>query len=223
MAEGKLIPKESLTAFERWELPNMGGTPAPEPEPEVEELDESDAPQPLTAEQIEAIQQEAYREGFEQGRREGLESGTAEVRANALRLQHIFKSLAEPLAELDERVENELLELAVAVARQVIYRELQTDPGHIVGVIREAMKLLPTHQQEIRILLHPEDAKLLREKLPMAADGEQSWRLVEDPVLTRGGCRVVTENAQIDATVEKRLNTTVAELFGGRRQGERPE
>jgi flagellar assembly protein FliH len=118
---------------------------------------------------------------------------------------------------VDEQVEGELLQLAVAVARQIIRRELQTDPEQIVGVVQEALSALPSSANRIRIHLNPEDAAVVRERLVPAGDDEFSWQIVDDLTLSRGGCRIESETSRIDASLEKRLNSVVAELMGGTR------
>lgn len=231
----RLIDKDKLTAFERWELPQMGtpkkAPPPKEPEPEplppqVEEVSEEEVlPHPIiTAEEIAAITEQAYQEGFqagqhdgfEAGHQEGLASGTAEVVAKVQRLQQIIDTLAAPLAVVDDQVEQELLALVQAIGHQLIRRELQTSPDEIVHVVREAMAVLPSSASNIKVQLHPEDAKLVRELLP-GNDEERPWRVIEDPVISRGGCQVVTDRSRVDATLEKRLHAVAAKLFGGER------
>jgi len=36
--------------------------------------------------------------------------------------------------------------------------------------------------------------------------------------LVRGGCKIITDNSQIDATLEKRLAMIAAKLMGGERE-----
>jgi flagellar assembly protein FliH len=76
--------------------------------------------------------------------------------------------------------------------------------------------LLPASARGVRVHLHPEDAAVVREKLAAPA-AERAWSIVEDPVMTRGGCRVTTETAQIDARLETRLNTVITTLLGDER------
>ena len=205
---GQLIDGASLSAFERWELPAMGKS--------VEEL-EAEAVQPLTAEQLEEIQKQAHAEGFEQGRREGLQAARSEVDAVLHRMEQIIHGMSEPLKAVEDNVENELLQLSIAIAKQIIRRELQTETGQIIGVVREALSALPSSARKVRIMLNPEDAKLVREELIPADDAEMLWSVVEDLSLTRGGCRIESETSRIDASVEARLNSVVAELMGGTR------
>lgn len=194
-----------MSAYERWELPVVEGR------------DAFNSLKPMTAEKLEAIHKEAHREGFEQGHREGLEAAQKEVAAQMQRFNQIMRALSEPLAAADEQVEQELVALSMAVARQIIRRELQSDPEQVVGVVREAMAELPSSARNIRIFLHPDDASLVREALNTEEDETAPWKIVEDMVLTRGGCRVESDTSRVDASVEKRLNAIVAELMGGSR------
>jgi flagellar assembly protein FliH len=44
------------------------------------------------------------------------------------------------------------------------------------------------------------------------------WKIQQDPLLTRGGCRVSTGDSRIDATVESRLGAVIARVLGDSRQ-----
>ncbi len=105
------------------------------------------------------------------------------------------------------------------VARQLVRRELKTEPEEVIGVVREALGALPVAARNVRLMLHPEDAALVREAMP-TAQGEQQMQIVEDPVQTRGGCRVLTDSSQIDASVEARLNAVIAHVLGGERSSD---
>lgn len=239
MSSSKGFTAEELAALAPWRVPLVGEGPEPDPERvEVEEApvtvveEEVETAPMLTAQEIEAMQRQAYeeaaqqglaegreqgyREGHEEGRRLGLAEGQEEVKALASRLEEIMATLNEPLLELDEQVEHELVALAIALARQLIRRELRTDPGQIIAVVREALAILPSSVRRVSLYLHPDDAELVRTALSLD-EGGQRWRLVEDPLMSRGGCRVASETSAIDASVEKRLAAVIAKAFGGER------
>ena len=171
----------------------------------------------VTAGNLEALQQQAYDEAFEKGRAEGVAAGEAAVKERAERFDELLQALAMPFDRLDETVEKQLVELAVAVVRQLFRREIRIEPTHVIGVVREAIQLLPVASQNVQVHLHPEDATLIREALS-PAEGELAWGIVEDPLVTRGGCRVTTENSQVDATVESRLQAVITAVAGDQRQ-----
>jgi flagellar assembly protein FliH len=166
----------------------------------------------LTARQLESLQKQAYDEAYAAG----LAAGQAEARAQVQRLEGMLRLLARPLEELDAQVEEQLVALAIAIAKQLIRRELRTDPGQVVAVLREALALLPVGVRDVRVHLHPEDARLVR-SLATTPDEQQVWRIVEDPVLTRGGCRIESDSSQIDARVETRIGAVVSRVLGGER------
>jgi flagellar assembly protein FliH len=163
------------------------------------------------------LQAEAHKEAFEQGLAEGRAAGRAEIRAQVERLSGMFYDLARPFEVLDTEVERELLTLAMALARQIVRRELKTDPTHIIGIIREAIAALPVAAREVRVHLHPEDAAVVRDNLA-PTENERAWMIVEDPVMARGGCQIKTSTSRIDARLETRLAAILSELLGTERQ-----
>jgi len=178
----------------------------------------------MTAAQLDGIQRAARDEGFEEGRkeglayghREGLEEGRAASGARIERLDQILHALDRPFEQLDQQVEDEIVALVINMVRQLIRREVKLDPGQIVGVVREALGVLPVSARNIRVVLHPEDAELVREAYTLG-DHDQKWQIVEDPVIQRGGCRIHTDTSQVDATLDSRLSSLIAPLLAGER------
>ncbi len=169
------------------------------------------------------LEREAWEQGYAAGRVAGRaaalteqETLTQELRTRVQRLEGVLNLQARPLAELDEIVTRQLATLAGAIARQLVRRELRTQPEQIIAVIRETVALLPAAARDVRIHLHPEDAALVRERLVEPA-AERAWTLVEDPVITRGGCRISSENSSIDAQVETRLGAAITAVLGDER------
>jgi flagellar assembly protein FliH len=162
------------------------------------------------------LQAEAHKEAFDQGLAEGREAGRAELRVQVERLAGMIHELAKPFETLDAEVERELLTLAMALARQIVRRELKTDPTQIIGIVREAIAALPVAAREVRVHLHPEDAAVMRENLA-PTESERAWVMVEDPVMARGGCQIISATSRIDARLETRLTAILSELMGTER------
>jgi len=200
-----------LQQARRWQAPSLSAD-----EDNVGAREEEGAQLP-TAAQLEALHQQAREEGYRQGLAEGLREGREQTVRQINQLDQLLQCLAQPFEKLDSQVEEQLVTLALAVARQLVRREIKSDPGQIVGVIREATGLLPVASGKVQIELHPEDAALVREVLNLDEEDERSWHIREIPTLSRGGCRIVTSTSNIDATVEGRLNQVIAEVLGGER------
>lgn len=158
------------------------------------------------------LREVARQEGFEQGRAEGIAAGRAELAQQANILHQVLDALARPLQALDHQFEEELLQLVTAITRQLVRRELHTEPSHVISVIREGLAALPSGAVGIRVRLHPADADTVRELL-LADDGGRVWEIETDPLLEQGGCQIVSETAQIDGRLDTRLNRVVATML----------
>ena len=181
----------------------------------------------MTAAELEKLQKQAYEEAFEQGKKEGFEFGhnealeqyRSQLAEKTELLDKLLSGLDKPFENLDDQVENEVVELVISMVRQLIRREIKMDPGHIAGVVREAMSALPVANREVTLVLNPEDAAVIREVFTIS-EKEQGWNIVEDPVLNRGGCKVLAGDSQIDATLESRLDALIAPLLSDERNQE---
>lgn len=189
-----IIPKEQLSAYQRWELNSLDGSAR------------TTVPLP-TAEEVENTHQQAYQEGFAAGYREGK----VKVDAELARLAQLMSALDRSLNQFDEALTQNLLSLALDVAKQMLREALRVRPELILPVIREAVSSLPQASQHPHLKLHPEDAALVRS---LMADelNHFHWKLIEDGRVERGGCRVETTNSEIDATVENRWKRILAAL-----------
>lgn len=204
----RILSAEEVENCQPWQIPLVGNGKTP-------------GLTRLTAEQIERIQQQAYEEGFALGRREGYAAGQTEIRSRCQQLEQILNVLDEPLRQMDEQVERELVQLSLALARQIVRREIRMDPGQVIAVVREAVEMLPVAARGIRVHLQPDDAAVVRESLTLSEERPR-WRIVEDPVLSRGGCKITTDNSYIDATLDNRIAAIAATLLGGERADDKP-
>lgn len=208
----KLIPGGGISEYKRWQVPDVS--------PGVTGGSHRGENKYITAVQLEKIQKQAYEEAYARGLQEGTEAGQAHLKEKVKYFVGLANLLEKPLKEADEKMEEELVSLCLTISKQIIRREITMDHGHIIAVIREAIASLPMSSQKMRICLHPEDAGVARSVLSESNE-DISWRIVEDPTLGRGDCKVITENSQIDATLDKRLAIIAAKIMGGERQSDK--
>ncbi len=218
------INKTPPKGVEKWSLPSMNATTA-----RVFRNDESIQPGAdknaasnsiPRAGDIERWHSEAYQEGYQQG----LQKADQETRQLQKRLHDLISFFEQPLQSLNDEVIQQLHLLAVTLAQQLVRREIRVEPGEIIALIKESVRVLPASARGIKIYLHPEDAELVRSALQMdESEEEKSWKLVEDPMITRGGCEIKSDKSVINATLENRLQVMAASVLGGERiedQGE---
>lgn len=191
----------------------------PSPLLEVEAEVEVQKVQLPTAEALEDIHRQAHEEGFEAGFAEGLEKGLTEGRGQGeaqvndeiQRLQSMLATIEESMRELGKSTSEELLALSLEVARHILRQSLKVRPELLLPIVQGAMESIPQHSQHPQLYLHPEDAVLVKTHL-QAEIAHGNWKVVEDQRIQRGGCRIETSAAQMDATLETRWQRLVAAL-----------
>jgi flagellar assembly protein FliH len=203
-------------AAERWSLPQVEGTIIGRPVDESKAKAAAEAIARVAREQSEA---RGYEAGMAKAEAE-MKKRLAQLDDRITKIDALLQFMARPLQELDADVEKMLLNLTLTIGKQLARRELRVDPAQVIAIIRESLAELPAAAREIRVHLHPEDAAIVRERLT-APVNERAWTIVEDPTMSRSGCIVRTDHSQIDARLESRINTVIANALGDERAPDR--
>jgi flagellar assembly protein FliH len=221
--------KSGLTAWERWELASFDEVlPAAAGAAATAAMAPADAVPPaptFSAEEIVALREQvradAFTEGREAGHREGYEAGYTEGklkgeadaealgRTQAEHLASAVKRLETQIDALDDSVADELLAMALEVARKLVQQVHDVRPEVIVDVIREALGHMPVQHSAIH--LNPDDASLAR-----LYAGEQlahaGHRIHENASLARGDVMLEAGGSHLDATLSSRWRRVVETL-----------
>ena len=186
---------DAPSAFDQWESP-LAAVP-----------DAAPAATEDVATECARLRETARAEGYA----EGVAAGRAEIEANALRMRQLAESFSSTLDNLDFRLADMVLELALDVARQVVAGELSVRPERLLDVVNLALKQMAETSRESRLLLNPDDAALVRPHLEGVLD-KSRLRIVEDARIVRGGCLIETSQGDLDATLPARWRQVVQVL-----------
>lgn len=192
------LPKEQQTAYERWEMSSFGDDkrglgvakdkkPAPIVDPK--EL----------AKIFEGVRKEAYTRGVQEGFTVGMANAHELVQDDKQHFLRLMDAFSLALEQSDEKIANDVLALALDIAKSMLKVKLNIDPAILLPVVMDAIHYLPHIQQPARILVNRDDAQMLREYM---ADeiASQQWQVQEDHNIERGGCMIETGANQIDAS-----------------------
>ncbi len=197
-----VIPKEQLTAFERWELASFDSSSVGKPHSHAQ-----DSSARITVAELDVIRQQAS----DEGRNAGYAAGIQQAKTETAQIHSLLQSLQDSLNQVDERIAQSLLELSMEIARKMVSETLQAKPEVILKIVSEAISSLPHFNQNAHLVVHPDDAELLRKHM-----GEQlshaGWKIFTDAQITRGGCRAETAHSQVDATTEARWKRIVESI-----------
>jgi flagellar assembly protein FliH len=216
-----IIPKEQLSAYQRWELASLGDT-RPSARQEAAQAEQLAAEE--LARQREEARQQGHAEGHAEGRNAGYAEGFAQGEADARQaaeaalleqlqpLRSIAETFGGAVERANETVASDMLDLALDLAKAMLKTSLSVRPELVLPLVSEAIRYLPVVQQPAQLTLHPADAAVVAQHMgdDLARNG---WRVSEDPQLARGGCRIETASNQIDATAETRWQR-IAEALG---------
>jgi len=197
-----------VEGFDTWEVPDVDASAA-----ESLKGAETGAAHLLTGAQVDALTNKVEAEAFQGGYAEGLAAGQQELNQRLERLDSLFSTLARPYKDLDEQVQQELVSLAVTLARHILRRELKHDPNHVIGALRDCMEILPSQARDVTVHLNAADAALVKEYLQQSGS-ERAWAVNEDPTLEPGSLRVTSDSSAIDARLETRLSEIVGAAMG---------
>jgi flagellar assembly protein FliH len=208
----------NVASIERWSLPVVEGNVIGRPIDERKAAAAAEAIARVAREQSEA---RGYEAGMAKAKAE-MDGQVNELKARVQKLDTLLQFMSRPLEELDADVEKMLLQLTLTVGKQLARRELRVDPSQVIAIIRESLQELPIAARQARVHLHPQDASIVRERLAEPSS-ERAWTIVEDPTMSRGGCVVKTDTSRIDARLESRINTVIANVLGDERALERSD
>ncbi|WP_022940711.1 flagellar assembly protein FliH [Psychromonas hadalis] len=250
---------ENKDEFQNWSLPevtdsnvevaeenSLFGKPATwynnqDKEVEQVEAEAEQPPQPLTLDDIEAIRQVAYEDGFNEGKESGLSKGIEQGKLEGLAAGHkeglaqgleegltqgkelidkqathwhaLIERLHNPLEKLDDNVEYQLIHLATALAEQITRCEVKTDPQIILQALKQAVDALPISEQKLIINLHPEDLLFVQNAYSQEQCLQRGWELQAEPTLKRGDCQIHTQVSSIDYAFNTRINQVLKKFF----------
>ena len=145
-----------------------------------------------------AMRQAAFREGEAAGRVQAQ----AEVRPVLDQLSRAARELAALRPRLREQAEEDLIRLAVAIARRVVRRELTVDPQTITGLVKAALQQLAAGETAC-LRVHPDHEAIVRGFLADAGHG--SITVAGDGALARGSAVFETARGNLDASAETQL------------------
>ncbi len=185
-------------------------TAQPEPQEPVEaRLELAPGVTLPTAEEVESMHQEAWKEGYAAG----YEEGSARGRLEAAQLHQLLQSMHEALSHLDQGSgggDPGALARSKSRARWRTTRSRYSLES-VIAVIREASDPSAAARQRNRARQSGLDVALVQQYLGEQF-GSTGHRLREDEAVERGGCLVESEGGQIDAQITTRWRRVVESI-----------
>lgn len=174
-------------------------------EEEAEEIEAEPLEPPACMPEEEALRR------IRQAEADGIKKGKLQAEAE---LSKVSDALAQTLlatgslrGQLMHEAEEDLLKLAVLIARKIMLREFACDPGILAGLVRGALEIA-ADGGEVVVRLNPEEYQIVvecREFRELLSE-KRGVSLKADPAVGRAGCLVETVRGNIDAGLDAQLD-----------------
>lgn len=218
----RFIPSEEVGDVTRWHFGAVDGSEPVLPVAEAEP--EAPLPPPAIDEaehlaQLEQAREEGFARGVEQGQSQaGLEWQqrmddyvAGQGREAAQRLDQLSGTLEAGLNDMQQRMAQQVLELACDIARQVIRQELSGNPNALLPVVREALGMLISEGRPATVRMSSQDWETLEQPLREEfAASKVHW--IGDANIQPGDCLVESAGTVVDGSLDKRWRRAIAAL-----------
>lgn len=150
-----------------------------------------------------AREQQAFEAGYRKGADEGFQQASAQLKPLLEGLGQTLREWQQARRRLRREAERDVVQLAIAIARRILHRELNVDAEALLGIVKAALERLEGREAD-RVRVHPADAGLVGSYFEQA--GLKQLRLITDPQLARGSLLLETGQGTLDASVETQLD-----------------
>ena len=149
----------------------------------------------------------ARTQGYQDGYRDGLVALESFKQSFASQTSHqigqVVLALDTELGALEQQLASSVARVATELARQVVRGELSMRPALVAQVAREAVNAVLMSARQITVMLNPDDHALVAAGCEEALSARGA-RLLSQPSIARGGCRVESDAGVIDARIQAR-------------------
>jgi len=161
-----------------------------------------------TEEKVNEIKNEAFNEGFEAGRLEGMQKRYDEAERLVLQVNSVLEQLNSLRQVVRFQAEVELVELALRIAKNIVAEEIKIPNGVIKNIVQAALHETEV-QGKIYVYLHPDDYEfLLKSKadLERYMSDEQTLAIRDNPEMKPGSIYVESDEEIISRSIEDQFN-----------------
>ncbi len=165
--------------------------------------------------EVDELDMQAYQKGFNDGIEKGTKEGeVAGFEHASKKLEPLLDGLQQALMQLGNLrqntyriIEQEVVELALAIARKVICREIEVDKEVVVCIAREALSKVEDPGR-ITIKMNPSDYQFIngtKYQLSEMIGNIDNVTIEPGKNISSGGCVIETNLGEIDARIEQQL------------------
>lgn len=195
-----------------WQRRSTPREPAPVERPPADEPPPAIDMAAANQQHLAALERDAFAKGFAQGEKAGLEAAAKRGDAMLRRLTQTLDEMTTLRVQMIRETEQQMVSLALAVARRIIHREVSLDRDLLIAIARVALDRLG-EEAEVSIHLNPDDFAATEAARTREWEGTQVT-VVADARVPRGGCRIESDFGALDAGIDAQIQELAQALLG---------
>ncbi len=145
----------------------------------------------------------AYQQGLQEGQASARKELGGQLEAMNARMARAIEEMSGMRQRFRQEAEEDVVKLALAVARRVLHRELTVAPDALLGLVKAALEKIEAREVHT-VRIRPEDAPMVKQFLGKMGL-PQRLEVVADPGLERGAAIFDSSRGALDASVETQL------------------
>jgi flagellar assembly protein FliH len=157
----------------------------------------------------------AHQQGVNEGQASARQELGAQLEAIHLRTARAIEEMSGMRRRFRQEAEEDVVALALAIARRILLRELTVAPDALLGIVKAALEKIEAREVHT-VRIRPEDAPLVKQFLEKMGL-PQRVEVLSDPGLERGAVILDSKRGGLDASVEtqlKEIERGLADLVG---------
>lgn len=160
-------------------------------------------------EEAENIKKSAFEEGY----RKGLE----ESREDLEDFRKSFSEFMNSPKNVFEYIAPDILEISVDIAKEIIKKEVESDPQVLINIIVDVLKTVSKNEPKVNIRVKPQAVQFIKDTIPNITYQygiDAKINIISDPSIEDGGCIFQTNNGIVDASIDTQLEIIKKALEG---------
>lgn len=159
------------------------------------------------AQGVEEGKKQGYEQGMVLGRKEGEEQALYEAKMlqeqYVKRLTLLLENFQNALESLDRVIPSRLVQLALTAAREIVGSQLQPESKLVLVHIQQLLQQDSLFKGPLRLKVSEDDRQMVEETMGRIL-AKRGWELQGDAKMFPGGCHIIAEDGELDATLDTR-------------------
>ena len=155
------------------------------------------------AAEVEQRIRQAHQQGYAEGQAAGHQAQATQIEAMQVKLARTIEEITSLRPRYRQEAEQDLVALALMIARRILHRELTVSPEALLGLVKAALEKIDAREVN-RVRVSRQDSAMVREFFEKMGLPHRI-EVAADPSLGPGSVILESQRGSLDASVDTQL------------------